>query len=44
MVGSDERRGRAPQTGERAQSRARVQVIGGVGMRQEEEEMSDSGR
>lgn len=23
---------------------ARVQVIGGVGMRQEEEEMSDSGR
>lgn len=30
---------------ETAQSRARVQVIGGVGMREEEEEeMSDSGR
>lgn len=29
---------------ERLRSRARVQVIGGVGMRREEEEMSDSGR
>lgn len=28
----------------RAQRVARVQAIGGVGMRQEEEEMSDSGR